>query len=132
MWKIVRHDCKDNLWTTLSVSETICSLNAANSTEHDYVIWDAPFPQDAEERNNIINTMFNENGDRLHSIYIGARIEPMFKDPPIIKDPLDWQCGGTYCFCVREAYQKNGKCLTSYPMVDGSFNIQCDGGHECR
>ena len=72
-----------------------------------------------------------ENGNRVHSIYVGARISPL-KDNFDIKDPPNMaNCFGASCYCVHEPYQKFGKCLTSYPLNDGSFNIECDSGGRC-
>lgn len=129
MWKRVKHNCQEGSWTVISERPNLVDHLAEGKRANEYLVWDASLPKNPSEREQIIQAMFRENED-VHSIFLGARVESIngpggIKDPPIL-------CGdNSYCFCIRDPKTNDGRCMTSYPIVDGSFNILCDGGAHC-
>lgn len=132
MWKVIEHGVDCNDWKTIEQDVNLSGLELAQLPRNRFAVWDAAFPDDEAERDSIVRAMFKLNGERMHSIFIGARIAQIQRDVGDIKDPMG-PCGPRTdpCFCVRHNPTTHGYCLTSYPLADGSFNIHCFGSGKC-
>lgn len=120
MWVLAKHSQDNDEWEDLEAFDDLTgattSLTARDDQSNLYVFWKGHYPEDKDERHEVIEQMIKVNNGRILSVFPGMQVKV---------EPISTLCGCSgRCFCVND--EDGCHCGCSYCRPNGCIWIRCN------